>query len=345
MSFQRPTLAEIIKRVDDDLQSRIGVTQMRRSNAKVFGRVLSGASHGLYGYVSYLANQMFVDTAESEYLDRWASIYDVKRKQATAASGSIKFTFSGEVVNIPEGTALQSDAGILYRTTSAPSSDGVASCEAEEAGTSGNQEDGDTLTLTSPIAGVMSEVTIVGMSGGADAEDDESLRSRLLSRMRETPHGGTESDYENWALEVPGVTRAWATGLEDGAGTVALRFVCDNYDDIVPTEEMMRKVQDYIDALRPVTANVTVKPVSIKSVDITIKDLYPDTAAVRAAVEAELRALLSRESEPGVRVYLSHIRAAISAATGEEDHTVVSPTEDIIPEKNQLCSLGTITWQ
>ena len=50
MSFERPTLKEIIDRLDGETQSRLSVPQLRRSNAKVFDRVLSGAAHSLYGY-------------------------------------------------------------------------------------------------------------------------------------------------------------------------------------------------------------------------------------------------------------------------------------------------------
>lgn len=70
MSFERPTLKEIIERLDGDTQSRLSVPQMRRSNARVFDRVLAGAAHSLYGYIEYLNRQQFFDTAESDYLDR-----------------------------------------------------------------------------------------------------------------------------------------------------------------------------------------------------------------------------------------------------------------------------------
>ncbi|MFQ7007869.1 MAG: hypothetical protein ACLRRK_04435 [Parasutterella sp.] len=41
MSFERPTLKEIIDRLDGETQSRLSVPQLRRSNAKVFDRVLA----------------------------------------------------------------------------------------------------------------------------------------------------------------------------------------------------------------------------------------------------------------------------------------------------------------
>ena len=116
MSFERPTLKEIIDRLDGETQSRLSVPQLRRSNAKVFDRVLAGAAHSLYGYISYLNRQQFFDTAESEYLDRWASIYGLLRKKATRASGTVTFNFSADLVNVPVGTILQSDDifSVLY---------------------------------------------------------------------------------------------------------------------------------------------------------------------------------------------------------------------------------------
>ncbi len=346
MRFERPTLKEIIERLDGDTQSRLSVPQMRRSNAKVFDRVLAGAAHSLYGYIEYLNRQQFFDTAESDYLDRWASIYGLTRKKATKASGEVIFRFSADLVNIPEGTILQSDDGIQYKTTGPTASNGSTSVEALNEGISGNQLEDDVLTLVSPISGVYSEVTIIKLGGGSEAEADESLRARLLSRVRETPHGGTESDYVQWALEVPGVTRAWAFPKEEGEGTVTVRFVCDGMDEIIPDKAMLDKVFEHIDKLRPVTAHLYVSAPKVRPVNITIAGLLPDDAEVREAVRQELKDLFAREGVPGQRIYLSHIRAAISAALGEEDHSVVFPTADPVPEtNNELPTLGEISWQ
>nr|DAJ51219.1 MAG TPA: Baseplate J like protein [Caudoviricetes sp.] len=345
MAFARPTLKEIITRVTADIAGRLTKAQTRRSNALVFGRTLAGVSHTLNGFTEYVAKQIFVDTADSEHLDRHASIFGITRKAASKASGSVTFSFSGDAVDVPLGTVVQSEEGAQYQVTSAPDSkSGTATVEALIAGSAGNLDAGETVTLVSPIEGVASEAAVLGIAGGADAESDEDLRSRVLSRQRETPHGGTRTDYVQWALSVPGVTRAWCYPLEDGAGTVTVRFVCDDLPDIVPTAEMVKKVQSYIDTVRPVTADVTVTAPTLKAVPIHIETLTPDTADVRAAIEAELQSLFMSESEPGSGIYLSHIRAAISAASGEVDHDLVTPTENPTAGKNELLTLGDITW-
>ena len=70
MAFVRPTLRELISRISSGIQSRLSVPQVRRSNATVYSRVLAGASHELHGFIEYVSKQIFVDTADSEHLDR-----------------------------------------------------------------------------------------------------------------------------------------------------------------------------------------------------------------------------------------------------------------------------------
>ena len=280
MPFERPNLQTLIDRIDADLESRLSTSQLRRSNAKVYARVLAGVSHELHGFIEFLSRQLFFDTAEAEYLDRWASIYGLVRKQPSLASGTVVFTVLEEGATVPEGTLLQADNEAVYETTSAVS-EGKASVRALTAGTAGNVSAGDTLVLVSPIEGISSECkTAEGISGGADEETDESLRARLLSRVREPPHAGTAADYKAWALEIEGVTRAWVYPLEGGPGTVTIRFVCDNSSDILPSAEMIKKVQAYIDSVRPVTANVTVSAPTIQAIPFTISGLDPNNDIV-----------------------------------------------------------------
>ena len=64
--------------------------------------------------------------------------------------------------------------------------------------------------------------------------------------------------------------------------------------------------------------------------NFTIGDLLPSNETIKAQIEAELQALLIREGAPGKILYLSHIQQAISSVEGEENHVLVSPTEDIV---------------
>lgn len=185
--------------------------------------------------------------------------------------------------------------------------------------------------------------TVVDVSGGADIEADDDLRDRLLARIQAPPHGGNAADYEAWALQVPGVTRAWVYRHHMGAGTVGLAFVCDGRTDIVPTGAEVAAMAAHIDTLRPVTATVVVFAPVAAPLALTIR-LNPDSAATRAAVSAELRDFLAREAVPGGTLYLSRLREAISQAAGEYRHELVAPAADVVSPAGRIATLGVITW-
>lgn len=349
MSFSRPTLTELIERASADIETRLpGVdARLRRSNLNVLARVHAGALHSLYGYLAFLEKQLFVDTAEQSYLERYSSIWGVLRLPAAFAEGNVNFTGVAGAV-LPEGTQLQSGDGKTYVTTADVTLGAGATpgpVAALVAGAAGNVAASVGLTVLQPVSGVNSAATVAvgGVSGGTDAESDDSLRARVLRRIRQAPNGGAAADYVTWALEVPGVTRAWCYPLEDGAGTVKVRFVRDDDAGFVPDAGEVAAVQAYIQARRPVTAQVTVvAPVAVPR-NFTIQ-LVPNTTEVRAAVQAELADLLRREAEPGGTILISHIREAISVAAGETNHVLTSPAADVAHATGQIATMGVITW-
>ncbi|WVR18344.1 baseplate J-like protein [Bordetella phage PY223] len=349
MAFQRPTLTEIIDRTFSDLTSRLNLqgALLRRSVVGVLARVLAGTSHMLHGHLEWIAKQAIPDTAD-EWLPRWASIWGIARKEAEFASGNVSFvgTINGTI--IPSGTIVKRSDGVEYETQSdATVSAGAATAtvRALQAGSAGNTNAGTALALVFPIAGVNSAATAAagGITNGSDVEGDDSLRARMLARIQQPPHGGADFDYKAWALEVPGVTRAWVYPLHLGPGTVGITFVRDNDTPIIPDPAEVQAVQDHIDALRPVTAEAVVFAPVAEPLDFTIS-VTPATAAIKAAIEAELRDLLARESEPGGTLYLSRINEAISIAAGEFDHTLVSPSADVVKATGHLAVMGAITW-
>jgi uncharacterized phage protein gp47/JayE len=72
--------------------------------------------------------------------------------------------------------------------------------------------------------------------------------------------------------------------------------------------------------------------------------ITPDTSAVRAAIESQLRDLHNREAGLGETLLLSHISQAISSATGETDHRLDTPSADVTAAANQLLTFGGIEW-
>ena len=285
MPFDRPGLAVLDERLAADIESRLPGTdpKLRRSLLGLLARAVAGAHHELYGYLDWIARQVFPDTADAAELDRWSRIWGVRRLAATHAAG----------------TVWRAESGAEYETAS-----------------------------------------------GVTIADGGALRLRLLFRIQSPPRGGTADDYVMWARAVhPDVTRAWATPLASGLGTVTIHFMTDDATgDGVPTTTVVDAVQDDIDARRPVTAAVTVSAPTAVALDVTIGSLAPDTAAVRAAIQGEIKDLILRESAPGATILISHIREAISAAAGETDHVLTSPGADVDHAASQIAVEGTFTW-
>ena len=341
MPFERPTLTQIIDRVTADAESRLGKRTMRWSLPGVISRVVAAVSHNLYGYAAFIMRQTFTTTAEAGYLERRASEYGIYRKEATKATGTVTFVGAGIV---PQGTQLIAGNDVVYITTS-PSDQNVASIEAVEAGASGNSEEGLELTLVSPIAGIQSTATASVLAGGTDAEDDESLRARLLMRQRNPPRAGTKADYVEWALEVPGVTRAWCYPQELGLGWVTVRFMTDTLtDDGIPTTDMVERVQEYIESQMPVTAMLQVVAPVAKPLDITV-DVLPDTETIRANVEAALESAILSESEPGGVILRTTLDRAMATVSGITSYRLVSPTDDVAAGVGNILVPGTVTFE
>lgn len=350
MPFSRPTLQTLIDRVVADVETHLpdADPRLRRRMLNILARTLAGAAHHLYGHLDWLAKQVIFDTAEAEYLERWAAIWGIGRNPAAQATGSVTFTGT-EGATVPAGSTVQRADGVEYTTDADGTiSGGSASVAvtAVEAGADGDAAAASTLTLASPIAGVNSTATVAagGITGGTDEESDDALRSRFLARIRMPPHGGTQADYEQWTKEVSGVTRAWCQPETPAVGQARILFARDDdADGPIPDAGEVTAVQTYIDAKKPVTADVTVVAPTQLDVDFDIA-LIPNTTEVQAAVQAELEDLILREGYPGNTLYISWIREAISIAAGEGNHTLTTPASDVVIAATELAVPGTFTW-
>lgn len=349
MPFARPTLPELIDRVTTDISGRVTGLQsavLRRSLLGILARSEAGAVHMLYGFLEWAARQAIIDTAEKEYLERWAAIWKVFRKAADYSTGPA--LLAGSVGStVPSGTILQRQDGVQYRVldnATFTSTTLQTTVVALAAGADGDCPAGTPLFLLSPVAGVQSTGSAAaGIDGGLDVETDEQLLSRLLKRIRQPPHGGASSDYELWALEVAGVTRVWVYPLQMGLGTVTVLFVCDGESNIIPDSAKVAEVQAYINERCPVTAEVFVAAPVPDPLNMIVK-LSPNTAAVQAAVRAEVADLIDRDSKPGGPILISRLREAVSIAAGESDNAITSPTADVAHAAGHMALPGTITF-
>lgn len=348
MSFSRPTLSELVEQSQADMESRLpgADSRLRRNVLDVLCRVHASAVDGLFQAITAQA-RFFPDPANTESIERWASLKGLTRKPATGAVGSVTVTGVNGTV-IPAATIfVRADGGRYISTAEGTIAAGAVSIaiQSEDTGAITLMSTGQTLTFAAPISGAaaVSTVNAPGMTGGSNEESDADLSARVFQVMRDPPAGGKAGDYVRWAKEIAGVTRAWVTENWDGLGTVQLLFVMDGREDIIPLSGDVAAVSAKIEAERPVCADVTVAAPVAAPLDFDLSPT-PATDDVKTAIEAALRDLIAREAEPGGTLLISHIREAISGAAGETDHVLTSPSANVVAASGEITVLGSITW-
>jgi uncharacterized phage protein gp47/JayE len=305
----------------------------------ILARVFAASVHILHGFLSYLSEQLFVDTAESAYLDRHGNIWGTPRLAATFAQGTVQFTGSPDGTIIPSGTIVNRDDGIEFETTEESTiTSGIANVMAlsKSPGEIGNTSIGTVLTLNTGIVGIDSEVNMeVAAVGGADLETDEPFRARILARIQNPPAGGSASDYVTWARSVAGVLNAYVYPNYYGLGTVAV--IVTGTSTIVPDAGIIADVQSYIDVVRPVTADVTVSPIVSSEVTFEI-NISPNTLALRNAITTTLGEMFRDDAVPGGTLLISHIHEAV-LTSGLLDYEIIDISVDGSP-----VTIGNITF-
>lgn len=366
MPHVKPTLKQIYARVSSDMETRInnrisqgalGIFQVKILKVSLLGvlcAVIAGASYMLYGFLEYLAKQILPDTAEDDWLLRWARLYNYTQKAAQKASGTARFTGTVGTV-VAAGTIIQNTYGILFETLQAGTITlngfGYADIpvSATVAGISGNVTT-TSMSLQSPLEHIDTEVTFTVLpTGGANQETVEELRARFLLKLRKPVTGGRLSDYVTWALSISGISRAWPKEAYNGAGTVGV-IVAGPNNDAVPSQTLIECL-DYIKTQKPLGVSVYVISIVKKACILTINVSSGTNDSTKDTILSNVSSVFTDEAEPGGTLLLSHLHGAITTS-GVSNYKIVGisvagvsqPIDDIATTGFDLLSLSTITF-
>ncbi|HDR1418647.1 TPA: baseplate J/gp47 family protein [Pasteurella multocida] len=354
MPYQSPTLSELIKQGQQDIQFHLPNVQMN-AVLMVLNRINAALSASEHQHLSWLAQQIIPTTADEEYLIEYAAMKGIVRKAASTATGEIIVTATG-ATHIAQDTPFEAYNGVVLLTTESveidEAGDYVLTVEAKEDGAIGNLAENTQVQLTSAILNLKAQAKVQAMSGGADMESLSSLLSRLIFRVQYPPAGGSKHDYVRWATEVVGVTRAWCFPRYRGLGTVGVAFVMDEQADILPKAQDLARVRAYIEGHynettrqfegMPANVELYVFAPKLQPINFRIR-LEPNTDGLKKTVKQALSQLLQQVESEGI-IYLSHIRAAISNVIGERDNAVFEPSADVQLPINTIAVLGEIEW-
>lgn len=356
MAFKRLSLVQWRELIAADVELRMpGANARQRGHLLTeIVNVVAGLAHQLSGHLADNKNQMFDATADKENLKLRAAEYAIVPIEASYATGSdVGFSGNSGVV-VPKGVVLRGLSGNEYvtlgdATLAGDPSIATAAVKALSPGDGGNIAAGAMLTLKESIPGVSQNVTVglAGISGGADEESIVRLRERLAERKQRPPLGGAAHDYVAWARSAHvDVSKVWVFPHENGLGSVVVRFIAGGLSDPIPSASVVAVVRQYIKTVSPVDKrSLTVESPQPLAVPVSLSLTSPDTESVRAAITAELADFFGRKAGVGETLFLSQISEAISAAEGEINHVLSSPSTNIEPSTSQLPILGVVTFE
>ena len=369
MPYARPTLTQLRDQSIEDITTSgvPGLTGLLRNAVlRVLAWCMAGLAYSVYGYADWIARMGVPFTATDEYLQAWAALIGIYPKDATAASGQAQFT-GGTGLVVPNGTPLTRQDGVPYVSTADATVDAtgvvLVPIVATVPGALTNCDDGTPISLATPIIGINSGgVTVGPTTGGADQETDADFRTRMLAKYRAPPQGGAVADYIEWALEVPGCTRAWVEPQGYGPGSVIVFPMFDDAEaasggfpqgtDGGASEETRAPVAtgdqllvaDHIWPVQPVTALVYVAAPIPFPIDLTLANLDPNTVEIHAQIEVALTNLLMLIGAVGGAIWPSDLYEAINAVDGVNHFNMTLPDDVLQAPPGHLPIVGTVTY-
>lgn len=192
---------------------------------------------------------LMIHTAVGEFLDNYGDMAGIHRKGSSPSTGTVTFTrLSSSTVSpiiIPDGSIVSTDDAISFIVDNdgedlvIPS--GETSCTAEvlceQDGEFTNVEPGTIVLVMGGLGNMVSVTNSERMVDGADIEDDDEYRARILSAPNEVPTGSLMW-YENVCNQlscVHDVTVRKGTVISEGDIVICFNPV-DRTDVVVDME-------------------------------------------------------------------------------------------------------------
>lgn len=229
-------------------------------------------------YVDKTGKQDLLKYSYGAYLDNLAAMKGIAREQAKPSRAMIRFTLSGirpSTVEIPEGTRVTNGEVYFQTESHAEIPSGESSVDvAAECMTSGvvgnNLEVGEINILVDPVPYVAKVANTEPTTGGADIEDDDTLKDRIYIAPSKYSVAGPEESYRYW-VKTYNSNISDVLIYSDDPVDVVIEFIMN--DGELPSESMLLGVQKFLsdEQIRPLTDRVTVKTPETVEYKVNVK--------------------------------------------------------------------------
>lgn len=228
--------------------------------------------------IDEVAKMNLLAFAKGEYLERLGDLVGVERMPAAYATTTVEVELSAareQATTIRKGTRITADGQIYFaldKDVIFASGETKKTCAAtcQSAGEVGNNFIvGEIKQIVDPQPYLKSIVNVTKSEGGADIEDDESLRDRIHEAPESFSNAGPEGAYKFWAKSTSALIADVAVDSPT-PGEVNVYVLLKG--GVLPEEEMLTAVDKTLsaDTIRPLTDKVTVLAPQVESYDVDI---------------------------------------------------------------------------
>lgn len=343
-------LETIYRQMCGSFAEKAGFSPGEGCDAAVRLYALAVQVQALEAETEWAVRQSFPDTAEGTYLDLHAGARGLARTQAVCAQGTLRFYADGAAetaLTVPVGTVCLTEEGARFVTTeeaviAAGEKSADAAAEAAQPGAAGNVPAGTVTLFSARPVGVVRCGNEKPFTGGADEEDDASLRERVLASYRRLPNGGNAAFYEEEAMRIAGVKEALAVGRARGTGTVDVYIAAEGG---TPSAALVTQVAQTLRKKREIAVDVKVIGAAAKTVDVTASLAVEDGYAfeeVKQRAEAAVRAVFAGR-RMGQSVAAAKLTAALCGTEGVANVHLSAPAADVTTAATELAVCGAVT--
>lgn len=273
--FEAEDRATILQRTRGYYEDEKGTEASSLEGTFVFDSLSANAKEfeKSYAEMDLMMEAAFIQTSWGKYLDELAEeLAGINRRQATQAV--VVLTLTGTAcVKVPKGSTFSTANGTIFATNAdATIGDGGTidvKATAAATGSGGNVAAGTITTIPVPIYGVSKVTNAAAAYDGYEEESDDTLRERALFIIQQPATSGNVNDYIEWASSVSGVGHVKVTPIWNGAGTVRVLVTDTNGEPA--SSDLIQKVTEKIESVRPIGASVTVATPSLFALTIKLK--------------------------------------------------------------------------
>lgn len=294
-------------------------------------------------------DQVMPDTAVGDGLTDWATLLGLTKQGAAGSIGGV-ILVSSQTTPIVTGAQLTDAAGLSYEVITGGSyaNGATVAIRAVSTGAATNHAAGDVLTWVNapPYSDDKAAVAAGGLTNGIDAEDDEVLRSRVLSVFRNPPGAGNWEHVAELAEEASAsVDKSFVYPAIQGPGTVHAAVsaapTAANKSRVLAAAKLAGDVEPYVKGKLPEHAHVVITTVYDTPVDVAIGLSLPSSPTASPPGPGGGWTNGTPWPAPDGTSYFRH---QVSAVTSETQFTVnaqTAPTANV----TRIAWLSPYSWQ